>query len=212
MIHQAAPPGARRIGGAKRYPREFPLESLAMNVLLIGSGGREHALAWALRASPLLAKLYCAPGNGGIADIAECIPLATADHTAVIRFCKDNAVDFVIVGPEAPLVAGLIDDLTTAGIKCLGPRQAAARLEGSKGYTKDLCAEAGIPTAAVGLITEPAQADAIIRDGQADMVLLATAMLRDPYWPFHAAHALGRLDRVAMPASYDYVIRPPQRT
>ena len=104
-----------------------------MNVLLIGSGGREHALAWKLSASPLLTKLYCAPGNGGIAEVAECVPIAVADHTAVIRFCKDNAIDLVVVGPEAPLVAGLVDDLTTAGIKCFGPNAgggAARRLEG----------------------------------------------------------------------------------
>jgi len=129
-----------------------------MNVLLIGSGGREHALAWKLSASPLLTKLYCAPGNGGIAEAAECIPLAVADHTAVIRFCTDNAIDLVIVGPEAPLVAGLVDDLTTAGIKCFGPTQAAAQLEGSKGFTKDLCAEFNIPTAAYGRFTDAARA------------------------------------------------------
>ncbi len=129
-----------------------------MNVLLIGSGGREHALAWKLSASQLLTKLYCAPGNGGIAEAAECIPLAVADHTAVIRFCTDNAIDLVIVGPEAPLVAGLVDDLTTAGIKCFGPTQAAAQLEGSKGFTKDLCAEFNIPTAAYGRFTDAARA------------------------------------------------------
>ena len=109
-----------------------------MNVLLIGSGGREHALAWAMKRSPLIAKLYCAPGNGGIAELAQCVDIPVADHTSVIRFCKDNAIDLVVVGPEAPLVAGIVDDLTTAGIKCFGPSQAAARLEASKGYAKDL--------------------------------------------------------------------------
>src|SRR5215470_6286746 len=99
---------ARRAGSIAGNIQECPLESVAMNVLLIGSGGREHALAWALRTSPLLSKLYCAPGNGGIAEIAECVPLAVADHTSVIRFCADNAIDFVVVGPEAPLVAGLV--------------------------------------------------------------------------------------------------------
>ncbi|MCK5712585.1 MAG: phosphoribosylamine--glycine ligase, partial [Hyphomicrobiaceae bacterium] len=103
-----------------------------MNVLLIGSGGREHALAWAISASPLLSKLYCAPGNGGISEIAECVPLPVADHEAVIRFCKENNVDFVIIGPEAPLVAGIVDDLSAAGVKCFGPTKAAAQLEGSK--------------------------------------------------------------------------------
>ena len=138
-----------------------------MNVLLIGSGGREHALAWKLSASPLLTKLYCAPGNGGIAEVAECVPLAVADHTAVIRFCADNSIDLVVVGPEAPLVAGLVDDLTTAGIKCFGPGQAAAQLEGSKGFTKDLCAEFGIPTAAYGRFTDAAGAKAYLARAKA---------------------------------------------
>ena len=133
-----------------------------MNVLLIGSGGREHALAWKLSASPLLTKLYCAPGNGGIAEVAECVPLAVADHTAVIRFCADNSIDLVVIGPEAPLVAGLVDDLTTAGIKCFGPKRAAAQLEGSKGFTKDLCAEFGIPTAAYGRFADAASAKAYL--------------------------------------------------
>jgi phosphoribosylamine---glycine ligase len=121
-----------------------------MNVLLIGSGGREHALAWAIAASPLLTKLYCAPGNAGIAEVAECIALDSADHAAVIRFCRDRRIDLVVIGPEAPLVAGLADDLAAAGIKAFGPSKAAARLEGSKGFTKDFCTEFGIPTAAYG--------------------------------------------------------------
>ncbi len=121
-----------------------------MNVLLIGSGGREHALAWAMTASPLLEKLYCAPGNAGIAEQAECVALDIADHEAVIAFCRDNAVDFVVIGPEAPLVGGLGDSLDEAGIAYFGPTAAAARLEGSKGFTKDLCAQFNIPTAAYG--------------------------------------------------------------
>ena len=121
-----------------------------MNVLLIGSGGREHALAWALAASPLIGKLTCAPGNAGIAEVAACVALDVADHAAVIRFCRDNAIDFVIVGPEAPLVAGIADDLAAAGIKVFGPSKAAAQLEGSKGFTKDLCREFSIPTGAYG--------------------------------------------------------------
>jgi phosphoribosylamine--glycine ligase len=118
-----------------------------MNVLLIGSGGREHALAWALSASPVLARLYCAPGNPGIAELATCIALDAADHAAVARFCRENAIGLVVVGPEGPLVAGLADDLTEAGITVFGPSRAAARLEGSKGFAKDFCAEFGIPTA-----------------------------------------------------------------
>jgi phosphoribosylamine--glycine ligase len=147
-----------------------------MNVLLIGSGGREHALAWKLSASPLLTKLYCAPGNGGIAEVAECVPLAVADHTAVIRFCADNAIDLVVVGPEAPLVAGLVDDLTTAGIKCFGPRQAAAQLEGSKGFTKDLCREFDIPTAAYGRFTDAASAKAYLGAQKLPIVVKADGL------------------------------------
>ena len=147
-----------------------------MNVLLIGSGGREHALAWKLSASPLLTKLYCAPGNGGIAEVAECIPLAVADHTAVIRFCTDNAIDLVVVGPEAPLVAGLVDDLITAGIKCFGPTQAAAQLEGSKGFTKDLCAEFNIPTAAYGRFTDAESAKAYAAKQKLPVVIKADGL------------------------------------
>src|SRR5262249_54384663 len=102
-----------------------------MNVLLIGSGGREHALAWAISASPLLGRLYCAPGNAGIAEVAECVDLDAAAHPAVVRFCDANQIGLVVVGPEAPLVAGLADDLTAAKIKVFGPSKAAAQLEGS---------------------------------------------------------------------------------
>src|SRR3954464_12090950 len=119
-----------------------------MNILLLGSGGREHALAWKLAASPLLTKLYCAPGNPGIAEEAECVAVDPADHQAVIGFCRDNAIDLVVVGPEAPLVAGIADDLRAAGTRVFGPSRSAARLEGSKGFTKDLCARYHIPTAA----------------------------------------------------------------
>jgi phosphoribosylamine--glycine ligase len=129
-----------------------------MNVLLIGAGGREHALAWAILASPLLSKLYCAPGNAGIAEIADCVALDTADHAAVVRFCREKHIDLVVVGPEAPLVAGIADDLAAAKIKVLGPSKAAARLEGSKGFTKDFCVEHGIPTAAYARFADRAPA------------------------------------------------------
>jgi len=118
-----------------------------MNILLLGSGGREHALAWKMAASPLTGKFYCAPGNAGIAREAECVALDLVDHAAVIAFCRSNGIDFVVVGPEGPLCAGIVDDLETAGIKAFGPSRAAARLEGSKGFTKDLCRANGIPTA-----------------------------------------------------------------
>src|ERR1700733_10515123 len=119
-----------------------------MHILLLGSGGREHALAWKIAASPLVTKLWCAPGNAGIAREAECIALDIANHAAVIAFCKQNGVDLVVVGPETPLVAGIVDDLAKAGIKAFGPDKQAAQLEGSKGFTKDLCREYDIPTGA----------------------------------------------------------------
>jgi phosphoribosylamine---glycine ligase len=131
-----------------------------MNILLIGSGGREHALAWAISASPLLGTLFAAPGNPGIAQYATCVVLDVADHNAVIAFCRLQNIGLVVVGPEAPLVAGLADDLNAAGIKVFGPSRLAAQLEGSKGFTKDLCREAGIPTAAYARFRDAAAAKA----------------------------------------------------
>ena len=119
-----------------------------VNVLVIGGGGREHALCWKLRQSPRLGALWCAPGNAGIAREATCIALDAGDHEAVVAFARENAVGLVVIGPEAPLVGGLGDALRAAGIRTFGPSAAAAQLEGSKGFTKDLCARAGIPTAA----------------------------------------------------------------
>ncbi|MBV8972125.1 MAG: phosphoribosylamine--glycine ligase [Sphingomonadaceae bacterium] len=117
-----------------------------MNLLVIGSGGREHALCWKLRQSARVDRLFCAPGNAGIAAVAEC--MALADNEAIIAFARANAIGLVVVGPEAPLVGGLVDALRSAGIAAFGPSAAAARLEGSKGFTKALCARANIPTAA----------------------------------------------------------------
>jgi phosphoribosylamine---glycine ligase len=121
---------------------------LLMHILLLGSGGREHALAWKIASSPLVSKLWCAPGNAGIAREAECVALDIADHQAVIDFCKAHDVELVVVGPETPLAAGIVDDLTAAGIKAFGPSRKAAQLEGSKAFTKDLCSEFSIPTGA----------------------------------------------------------------
>ncbi|MGK6320792.1 phosphoribosylamine--glycine ligase [Sphingomonas sp. DT-204] len=118
-----------------------------MNVLLVGSGGREHALAWKLAQSPRLTKLFAAPGNPGIAEHAELVELNIADHRAVIDFCRREHIGFVVIGPEAPLVDGLADNLRTIGVGVFGPSKAAAQLEGSKGFTKDLCAREGVPTA-----------------------------------------------------------------
>jgi phosphoribosylamine--glycine ligase len=118
-----------------------------MNILLLGSGGREDALAWRLRQSPSCERLIAAPGNPGIARWAECVPADPCDAAAIVALSKDNAIGLVVVGPEAPLVAGVSDALRVAGIAVFGPSAAAAQLEGSKGFTKDLCAANGIPTA-----------------------------------------------------------------
>jgi phosphoribosylamine--glycine ligase len=147
-----------------------------MNVLLIGAGGREHALAWALLASPLLGKLTCAPGNAGIAEIADCVALDVADHGAVVGFCRENNIGLVVVGPEAPLVAGLADDLGAAGIKVFGPSRAAAQLEGSKGFTKDFCAEHGIPTAAYARCNDRAAALAYLERQALPIVVKADGL------------------------------------
>ena len=128
-----------------------------MNVLLIGSGGREHALAWKLAQSPGLTRLYAAPGNPGIAQHADCVGLDVSDHDAVMAFCVEREVGLVVIGPEAPLVDGLADSLRAGGIAVFGPSAVAAQLEGSKGFTKRLCARAGIPTArfvSVGSLAE----------------------------------------------------------
>ncbi|HEY4264094.1 MAG TPA: phosphoribosylamine--glycine ligase [Micropepsaceae bacterium] len=131
-----------------------------MNILLVGSGGREHALAWEISASPLLTKLYCAPGNAGIARDAECVAIDAMDLAGLVAFAKEKRIDFVVIGPEGPLTAGLADRLEAAGIKALGPSVRAARLEASKGFVKDLCAEHGIPTAAYKRCGDAAKAKA----------------------------------------------------
>ncbi|HJZ42876.1 MAG TPA: phosphoribosylamine--glycine ligase [Hyphomicrobiaceae bacterium] len=147
-----------------------------MNVLLIGSGGREHALAWAISASPLLGRLYCAPGNAGIAEVAQCVDLDIGDHAAVVRFCLANSIDLVVVGPEAPLVAGLADDLVAAKIKVFGPSRAAAQLEGSKGFTKDLCREFSIPTGAYGRFDNAREAKAYLARQPLPIVIKADGL------------------------------------
>ena len=148
-----------------------------MNVLLIGSGGREHALAWALSASSLLSRLYVAPGNGGIAALADCVPLDPLDHRAIVAFCRERLIDFVVIGPEAPLVAGLGDALAQARIKHFGPSKAAAMLEGSKGFTKDLCQAHAIPTAAYQRFSDAAAAKAYIRTrGELPIVVKADGL------------------------------------
>jgi phosphoribosylamine--glycine ligase len=147
-----------------------------MNVLLIGSGGREHALAWAISASPLLTRLYCAPGNAGIAEVAQCVALDVADHAAVIRFCAEASIDLVVVGPEVPLVAGIADDLSAAKIKVFGPSKAAAQLEGSKGFTKDLCRQFSIPTGAYGRFGDAREGKAYLARQPVPIVIKADGL------------------------------------
>jgi phosphoribosylamine--glycine ligase len=147
-----------------------------MKVLVIGSGGREHALCWAIAASPIVGKLYCAPGNGGIADVAECVPVKPLDFDAIVRFCRDQAIDFVVVGPDDPIALGLVDRLTEAGVKSFGPSAAAAKLESSKGFTKDLCAEFDIPTAAYGRFADAAKAKDFARGKGAPIVVKADGL------------------------------------
>ncbi len=147
-----------------------------MKILVLGSGGREHALCWKIAASPLVTKLWCAPGNGGIADDAECVAIDIADHPAVIAFCKANAVDFVVVGPDAAVAAGVVDDLNAAGFKAFGPTKAAARLESSKTFTKELCRKYNIPTAAYEHFTDAENAKKYIRTQGAPIVVKADGL------------------------------------
>jgi phosphoribosylamine---glycine ligase len=166
-------------GGETRATDTFsnPLHWLhRMHILLLGSGGREHALAWKIAASPLVTKLWCAPGNAGIAREAECVAIDITDHAAVIDFCKTNAVDFVVVGPDAPIAAGIVDDLNSAGFKAFGPTQAAGRLESSKSFTKALCRAEHIPTAAYGHFTDRESAKNYILEQGAPIVIKADGL------------------------------------
>ncbi len=147
-----------------------------MQVLLVGAGGREHALAWSLSASPLLTRLYCAPGNPGTAQFAENVPIGAGDIAALVAFARDRAIDLVIPGPEAPLVAGLADALGLAGIACCGPSAAAARLEGSKSFAKEVCEAAGIPTARWERFDDAAAARAFVRRRGAPIVVKADGL------------------------------------
>ncbi len=147
-----------------------------MNILLLGSGGREHALAWKLAASPSCSRLFAAPGNPGIAECADIVALDPSDHKAVIAFCHENAVELVVVGPEAPLVAGLADDLRAEGFAVFGPGKGAAQLEGSKGFTKDLCKRAGIPTARYERVTSLEAAWGALKHFNAPFVLKADGL------------------------------------
>lgn len=147
-----------------------------MNILVVGSGGREHALAWAISASPLCDTLYCAPGNGGIANVAECVNISGDDIDELVAFCDEKSIDFVVIGPEQPLVDGLADRLRVEGIDCFGPSAGAAQLEGSKGFTKDICAKYNIPTAAYGRFADAASAKAYVEEHGAPIVVKADGL------------------------------------
>src|SRR5437764_4747482 len=147
-----------------------------MRVLVIGGGGREHALCWKLRQSPRLTALYCAPGNAGIARVAECVPVSADDLNKLVRFAREQAIDLTVVGPELPLTMGLVDRFREAGLKAFGPTAAAARLEGSKAFTKELLRQLRVPTAFFGVFTEPEEAARYVHEVGAPVVVKADGL------------------------------------
>lgn len=147
-----------------------------MKVLVVGGGGREHALCWAISKSPKCKKLYAAPGNAGIADVAECVDISAEDVKGIVHFAKSEKINFVVIGPEAPLVSGLADELGKAGIKAFGPSAKAAAIEGSKGFMKDLLAKYGIPTAEYGRFNEPDAAKEYITRNEHKVVVKADGL------------------------------------
>src|SRR6516162_5818309 len=147
-----------------------------MRVLVVGSGGREHALAWSIGASPLVDALYCAPGNAGIAEEAECVAIRATDIAGLVGLCRRERIDFVIVGPEAPLALGLVDALEAEGIAAFGPSAAASAIEASKGFAKDLFVRARIPTAAYRRFRDPSAAKAFIASHGAPIVVKADGL------------------------------------
>src|SRR5579872_2834408 len=147
-----------------------------MRILVIGSGGREHALCWAIAASPLCDALFCAPGNPGIAEEAVTVPVSADDVEGILALCRRERIDFVVIGPEAPLAAGLADRLEAEGFPAFGPSEAAAALEGSKGFTKDLCARHGIPTAAYRRFDDPERAREFVREKGVPIVIKADGL------------------------------------
>jgi len=147
-----------------------------MRILVVGGGGREHALCWAIAASPLCDTLWCAPGNAGIAALAECVPIGAEDVPALVAFAREKGVDLVVPGPEAALVAGLADACAAAGIRCFGPSASAAALEGSKAFMKEVARAAGIPTADYAYFADPAAARAYVREKGAPIVVKADGL------------------------------------
>ena len=147
-----------------------------MKVLVIGGGGREHALVWKLAQSPRVSQIYCAPGNAGIAELAECVPVGATEVAKLLAFAVERGIDFTVVGPEAPLCAGIVDAFLERGLKIFGPRQAGARLEGSKVFCKELFLKAGVPTARAEVFTNPADARAYVRQVGAPIVVKADGL------------------------------------
>ncbi len=147
-----------------------------MRVLIVGGGGREHALAWKLRQSPRLTQLYCAPGNAGIAEHAECVPIAAADVKGLLRFAREHKIDLTVVGPELPLTMGLVDQFTAEGLRAFGPTAGAARLEGSKAFTKELLRHEHVPTAFFGVFDDPDDAVRYIKEVGAPVVVKADGL------------------------------------
>ena len=179
-----------------------------MNILVVGSGGREHALCWAIAKSPKCNRLYCAPGNAGIADVAECVAVSGEDVNGLVTFAKNQAIELVIVGPEAPLVLGLVDALAAAGIKAFGPSAAAAELEGSKAFMKDLFAKYNIPTAAYGRFTNFDDAVAYVRQQGAPIVIKASGLAagKGVILAQTEAEALEALDQMMNQNKFQYQI------
>ena len=175
-----------------------------MRVLVVGSGGREHALCWAIAASPLLTKLWCAPGNPGIAQVAERVPIGVLDFPALVAFARDHAIDLVVPGPEAPLVAGIADAMDAAGVPCIGPSRAAAQLEASKTFTKELCDAAGIPTAQWERFDDAEAARDFVRRRGAPVVVKADGLTagKGVVVAATAAEALAAIDAIMAARSF----------
>ena len=175
-----------------------------MRVLVIGSGGREHALCWAIAGSPILDKLWCAPGNPGTAEVAENVAMGVLDISSVVAFALDNQVDLVVVGPEAPLVAGMSDALANEGIPCFGPSAAAAQLEGSKSFTKEICDAAGIPTAKWERFEDAESAREFIRRRGAPIVVKADGLAagKGVVVAMTEAEALAAIDMIMEDAAF----------
>ena len=147
-----------------------------MKVLIVGSGGREHAIAWKVAQSPRVEKIYCAPGNGGIAQVAECVPIGAMEFDRLVDFARDKEIDLTVIGMDDPLVGGVVDAFEAAGLRVFGPRKNAAILEGSKAFSKDLMKKYGIPTAAYETFTDPDKALAYLETARFPIVLKADGL------------------------------------